>query len=155
LVAVTSAKQYNDLEDLIAARRAEHSLIVVLDGIEDPHNLGAIIRTADAAGADGVVVPERRAASVTRHCGESFRWGERASSHRQGYEHFAFARRIEVERSVDRPAWTSVARKLTIKSTTKMHCAVVLGAEGKGLHDLVRKHCDFLVPFRCWARCRR
>ena len=65
VVAVTSAKQYNDLEDVINAKRAEYSLVVVLDGVEDPHNLGAILRTADAAGANGIVIPERRAASVT------------------------------------------------------------------------------------------
>src|SRR5580658_2761867 len=65
VVAVTSAKQYNDLEDVISAKRAQYSLIVVLDGVEDPHNLGAILRTADAAGADGAVIPERRAAGVT------------------------------------------------------------------------------------------
>src|SRR6266567_8975823 len=65
VVAITSAKQYNDLDDVVAAKRGKFSLVVVLDGIEDPHNLGAILRTADAAGADGVVIPERRAAGVT------------------------------------------------------------------------------------------
>src|SRR5256885_4783586 len=66
VVAVTSAKQYSDLDDVVAAKRGQYSLVVVLDGVEDPHNLGAILRTADAAGADGVVVPERRARAVTR-----------------------------------------------------------------------------------------
>ena len=65
VVAVTSAKQYNDLEDVIAAKRGKYSILVVLDGVEDPHNLGAILRTADAAGANGIVIPERRAAAVT------------------------------------------------------------------------------------------
>src|SRR5258706_11361377 len=65
VVAVTSGKQYNDLDDVVAAKRGQFSLVVVLDGIEDPHNLGAILRTADAAGADGVVIPERRAAGGT------------------------------------------------------------------------------------------
>ena len=65
VVAITSGKQYNDLDDVVAAKRGQYSLVVVLDGIEDPHNLGAILRTADASGADGVVIPERRAAGVT------------------------------------------------------------------------------------------
>ena len=65
VVAVVSAKEYIDLEDLWTRKRAHHALLVVLDGVEDPHNLGAIIRTADGAGADGVVVPERRAVGVT------------------------------------------------------------------------------------------
>src|SRR5438105_10698391 len=65
VVAVTSEKKYADLDDVLAAKKGEHALVVVLDGVEDPHNLGAIIRTADAAGADGVVIPQRRAAGVT------------------------------------------------------------------------------------------
>src|ERR1700758_1075004 len=59
VVAVTSAKQYSGLDDVIEAKRGEHALIVVLDGVEDPHNLGAIIRTANAAVAEGVIIPDR------------------------------------------------------------------------------------------------
>src|SRR5260370_16332864 len=65
LVAATSAKQYSDLDDLVASRRGERSLIVLLDVVEDPHNLLPILLTPDAAGADGVGIPERRSAAVT------------------------------------------------------------------------------------------
>src|SRR5437667_12251429 len=65
VVAVTSSKQYADMDDVMAAKRGEYSLLVVLDGVEDPHNLGAILRTADASGAAGVLIPERRAAGIT------------------------------------------------------------------------------------------
>src|SRR5712671_768177 len=64
VVAVTSAKQYSDLDDVVGAKRGQYSFVIVLDGVEDPHNLGALMRTADAAGADGVVIPERRAVGV-------------------------------------------------------------------------------------------
>src|SRR4051812_35038057 len=65
VVAITTEKKYSDLDDLVALKRGDHHFLVVLDGVEDPHNLGAIIRTADAAGADGIVIPERRAVGVT------------------------------------------------------------------------------------------
>jgi 23S rRNA (guanosine2251-2'-O)-methyltransferase len=144
VVAVTSAKQYNDLDDVIAARRAKYSLLIVLDGVEDPHNLGAILRTADAAGADGVVIPERRAAAVT---GTVTKVSAGAS------EHLPIAKVTNIARSVeelkDRNIWTvglDEHGKQTYDALDyKMDCALVLGAEGKGLHDLVKKKCDFLV----------
>ena len=144
LVAVTSAKQYNDLDDLLAARRGEHALIVVLDGVEDPHNLGAILRTADAAGADGVVVPDRRAAGVT---------GTVAKVSAGASEHLPIAKVTNISRSLEElksnDLWIVGLDERGPQTYDaidyKMHCAVVLGAEGKGLHDLVRKHCDFLV----------
>jgi len=144
LVAVTSAKQYNDLDDLLAARRAEHSLIVVLDGVEDPHNLGAILRTADAAGADGVVVPDRRAAGVT---------GVVAKVSAGASEHLPIAKVTNISRALEElksnDLWIVGLDERGPQTYDaidyKMHCAVVLGAEGKGLHELVRRHCDFLV----------
>src|SRR5579871_1581493 len=92
VVAVTSAKQYSGLDDVVEAKRGEYSLIVVLDGVEDPHNLGAILRTADAAGADGVVIPERRAASVT---------GVVTKTSAGASEHLPIARVTNIARTVE------------------------------------------------------
>ncbi len=144
VVAVTSAKQYNDLDDIIAARRGEYSLILVLDGVEDPHNLGAILRTADAAGADGIVIPERRAAGVT---------GTVAKASAGASEHLPIAKVTNISRTVeelkDRTIWTvgldEHASQTYDALDYKMDCALALGAEGKGLHDLVKRKCDFLV----------
>ena len=144
VVAVTSAKQYNDLDDVIASKRGQYSLMVVLDGVEDPHNLGAILRTSDAAGVDGVVIPERRAASVT---------GTVTKASAGASEHLPIAKVTNIARTVeelkDRNIWTVGLDERGKQSYDaldyKMDCAVVLGAEGKGLHDLVKKKCDFLV----------
>ena len=144
VVAVTSAKQYNDLDDVIAAKRGEHSLIVVLDGVEDPHNLGAILRTADAAGANGVVIPERRSASVT---------GTVTKASAGASEHLPVAKVTNIARTVeelkDQNIWTvgldERGKQTYDEIDYKMDCALVLGGEGKGLHDLVKKKCDFLV----------
>ncbi len=143
-VAVTSAKHYSDVDDLLAAKRGEHSLIVVLDGVEDPHNLGAILRTADAAGADGVVIPERRAVGVT---------GTVAKVSAGASEHLPIAKVTNISRTLEelksKNLWTVGLDERGSQSYEsvdyKMDCAIVLGAEGKGLHDLVRKRCDFLV----------
>jgi 23S rRNA (guanosine2251-2'-O)-methyltransferase len=144
VVAVTSSKQYSDLDDVVGAKRGQQTLIVVLDGVEDPHNLGAILRTADAAGADGVVIPERRAAGVT---GTVTKVSAGAS------EHLPIARVTNIARTLeelkDRNIWTvgldERGRQTYDSMDYKMDCAIVLGAEGKGLHDLVAKKCDFLV----------
>lgn len=144
VVAVTSSKQYLELDDVVAAKRGAHSLIVLLDGIEDPHNLGAILRTADAAGADGVVIPERRAVGVTPVV-------TKASA--GASEHLPIAKVTNIARTVDelkdRNIWVVGLDERGTQTYDsldyKMDCAIVLGAEGKGVHELVRKKCDFVV----------
>jgi 23S rRNA (guanosine2251-2'-O)-methyltransferase len=144
VVAVTSAKQYSGLDDVIDEKRGAYSLIVVLDGIEDPHNLGAILRTADASGADGVVIPERRAAAVT---------GTVTKTSAGASEHLPIAKVTNIARAVEelkeRNIWVAgLDERGTQTYDTvdyNMDCAVVFGAEGKGVHDLVRRKCDFLV----------
>ena len=144
VVAVASAKSYSDLEEVLAHRRGEHAFVVVLDGVEDPHNLGAILRTADAAGADGVVIPERRAVGVTATV---------AKVSAGASEHLPIARVTNISRTLEelksREVWTVGLDESAPQSYDqldyRMHCALVLGAEGKGMHELVRKRCDFLV----------
>jgi len=144
VVAVTSAKQYNDLADVIAAKRGQHSLLVVLDGVEDPHNLGAILRTADAAGANGLIIPERRSAAVT---------GTVTKSSAGASEHLPIAKVTNISRTVEdlkeNNIWTVGLDERATQTYDaldyNMDCALVLGGEGKGLHDLVKRKCDFLV----------
>jgi len=144
VVAVTSAKQYSDLDDVVDAKRGRYSLIIVLDGVEDPHNLGAILRTADAAGADGVIIPERRAAPVT---------GTVTKASAGASEHLPIAKVTNISRTVEelkgRNIWVVGLDENETRSYESldynMDCAIVLGAEGKGVHDLVRRKCDFLV----------
>jgi len=144
VVAVTSGKQYNDLDDVVAAKRGHYSLIVVLDGIEDPHNLGAILRTADASGADGVVIPERRAAGVTATV-------TKASA--GASEHLPIAKVTNIARTLEelkeKNLWIvgldERGKQNYDALDYNMDCAIVLGSEGKGVHDLVARKCDFLV----------
>ncbi|MGZ4811356.1 MAG: 23S rRNA (guanosine(2251)-2'-O)-methyltransferase RlmB [Terriglobales bacterium] len=144
VVAITSEKEYVAADDLLAQRRGERAFIVVLDGVEDPHNLGAIIRTADAAGADGIVIPERRAAGVT---------GTVAKASAGATEHLPIARVTNISRTVEElkrnNVWTvgldERGRQAYDEVDYTADCALVLGAEGKGLHEHVRQHCDFVV----------
>jgi 23S rRNA (guanosine2251-2'-O)-methyltransferase len=144
VVAVTAGKQYADLEDVLAAKRGEYALIVVLDGVEDPHNLGAILRTANAAGANGVVIPEHRAAGVT---------GTVVKASAGASEHLPVAKVTNISRALEELKENNIwvvglderGRQSYESVDYGMDCALVLGAEGKGIHDLVRKRCDFLV----------
>jgi 23S rRNA (guanosine2251-2'-O)-methyltransferase len=144
VVAITSAKQYSGLDDVVGGKRGQYSLVVVVDGVEDPHNLGAILRTADASGADGVVIPERRAVGVTAIA---------AKASAGASEHLPVARVTNIARTLEdlksRNLWIvgldERATQTYDSLDYNMDCAIVLGAEGKGMHDLVRRKCDFVV----------
>jgi len=128
----------------VAGKRGAHSFVLLLDGIEDPHNLGAIIRTAEGAGADGIIIPERRAASVT---------GTVVKASAGASEYLPIARVTNAGRALEElksnNIWTvgldERGDKLYDEIDYKMDCALVLGAEGHGLHEQIRKKCDFLV----------
>ena len=144
VVAVTAEKQYGDLDDVLAQKRGQYAFVLLLDGIEDPHNLGAIIRGAEGAGADGIIIPERRAAGVT---------GTVVKASAGASEHLPIARVTNASRALEelksRNIWTvgldERAGSLYDQLDYKMDCALVLGAEGHGLHEQIRKKCDFLV----------
>lgn len=143
-VAVAAEKQYADLGDLLSAKRGQRAFLLVLDGIEDPHNLGAIIRTAEGAGVDGIVIPERRAVGVTSTV-------VKASA--GASEHLPIAKVTNIARAVEelksRNVWTVGLDERATKTYDEldyhMDCALILGAEGHGLHEQIRKKCDFLV----------
>lgn len=144
VVAVTAAKEYTSLEDVLAAKKNERHFVVVLDGVEDPHNLGALLRTADATAADGVIIPERRAVGVNATVAKA---SAGASEHVPVAKVTNITRTLETLKSEN--IWTIGLDERGEKSFDQVDytvdCAVVLGAEGKGLHDLVRKNCDLLV----------
>jgi 23S rRNA (guanosine2251-2'-O)-methyltransferase len=144
IMAVTSRKVFSDIDDLLAAKRGKHAFMLVLDGIEDPHNLGALLRSANGAGVDGVVIPERRATGIT---------GTVVKASAGASEAVSVARVVNIARSLEdlkeRNVWTVGLDERGTQSYDEldynMDCAIVLGAEGKGLHDLVRRKCDMLV----------
>jgi 23S rRNA (guanosine2251-2'-O)-methyltransferase len=143
VAALGAAKPAMGLEDLLAAKTPQ-GLLVLLDGVEDPHNLGAVVRTALAAGANGVVIPERRAAGLTDTV-------ERASA--GALAHLPIARVKNLVRAMEEMKeagyWLVGLDERAEKSYTEVDLkgsiGIVLGSEGEGLHELTRKRCDFLV----------
>jgi len=143
IAALAAAKPATELEDLLQ-RKTGHNLLVLLDGIEDPHNLGAIVRTALAAGATGVVIPERRAAGLTDTV-------ERASAGALAHLPVARVKNLvrAMERMKDAGYWLVGLDERAEKNYTDVDyrgaTGIVLGREGEGLHELTRMRCDFLV----------
>ena len=140
VVAFGSAEIYASLEDTSAAG----GLHVVLDGVEDPHNLGAIIRTAHAAGAAAVVIPERRAVGLTETVA-------RAAAGALAY--LPVVKVMNINRALDKLKnqgyWIygldERGQETYERVAFTQPSAIVLGAEGHGLHEQVAKRCDFLV----------
>lgn len=131
------------VEDLVE-QAAGAPLIVVLDGIEDPHNVGAIVRTVDAAGADGLVRQSRRAAPLG---GATAKASAGAVAHVKIAEVVNIARALEILK--DEGVWTvglvTDAAKAYDQIDYTLPTALVVGAEGTGLRRLVRERCDWLV----------
>lgn len=142
VVAICSAKAYDDVGTLIAT--GERPLLVILDGVEDPGNLGAIVRTAVAVGANGIVIPERRSAGLSPAV---------ARAAAGALEHLKVARVPNLVRTLldlkERGAWVygfeAPAQKSYLELDYSGSCALVLGGEGRGLHRLVREACDELA----------
>lgn len=140
IVAFGSAERYASLEQTTAGR----GLHVVLDGVEDPHNLGAIVRTAHAAGAAAVIIPERRAAGLTETVA-------RTSAGAVAY--LPVVRVTNINRALEdlkeRGYWIYGLDERGDQSYDQVEfnapAAIVLGGEGKGLHQTVARHCDALV----------
>jgi 23S rRNA (guanosine2251-2'-O)-methyltransferase len=139
VVAMGAAKRYAEVDTAATA-----AMVVVLDGVEDPHNLGAIVRTAHAAGAGAVVIPERRAANLTDVV---------AKAAAGAIEHLPIVRVTNINRTLEdfkeRGFWIYGLDERATELYTEVEYAsptvLVLGGEGKGLHEQVRKHCDLLV----------
>ena len=124
--------------------RASHRFFLALDGIEDPHNLGALLRTADGAGVDGVILPERRSAPISATV---------AKTSAGASEHVQIARITNLVRTLEqmkqKNIWVIGLDERGTPDYTdydfRSDCVLVLGREGAGLHDLVKKTCDHLL----------
>ena len=146
VLAMVAVKDYVDMGYLLEAsrQRDELPLYIILDGIEDPHNLGAILRTADAAGVHGVIIPRRRAVGLTAAV-------SRASA--GAVEYVPVARVGNISQAISNLSkegiWT-VGVDMTgdedyTRADYRQPVALVIGAEGKGLSRLVKERCDLLV----------
>ncbi|MCL2389874.1 MAG: 23S rRNA (guanosine(2251)-2'-O)-methyltransferase RlmB [Endomicrobia bacterium] len=144
IAAEVSPMQYLESEELIAlSKKAAKPLLVILDGIEDPHNLGAIIRNCVAFGADGVIIPKWRAAGVTETV---------SKSSAGAIEHIAIARVTNINQTIEllkkQGFWIAGAEnggELLENAKLPFPLAVIIGSEGFGLHSLTKKNCDFLI----------
>lgn len=142
LIAFASAYQYSTVEAMLAdaAEKGEAPFLILLDGVTDPHNLGAIIRSAECVGAHGVIVPERRSVGLTPAA-------VKASA--GAVEHMKVARVTNLTRTLDelkaRNIWTYALDMDGVdyeKVDFKGGVALVVGSEGEGVSRLVAEHCD-------------
>lgn len=145
IVALAAIKEYATVDDIfaLAENRNEKPFIIVLDEIEDPHNLGAIIRTAECAGAHGIIIPKRRAAGL------SYAVGKASAG---AYEYMPVARVTNIPNTIDelkeRGCWiygADMNGETYCTSDLRGSCALVIGSEGNGLGRLVREKCDVIL----------
>ena len=146
VLAMVRERSYLGIEDLLRKKAAsqEYKFFLALDGVEDPHNLGALLRTADAVAVDGVLIPERRSAPINATV---------AKTSAGASEHVKIARVTNLVRSLEQLKRENVwviglderGAPDYMDFDFRTDCVLVLGREGAGLHDLVKKTCDHLL----------
>jgi len=145
VIASVAAYDYVEVDELLARAQAkgEPPFLIILDELEDPHNLGSILRTADAVGAHGVIIPKRRSVSLTATV---------AKASAGAVEYVPVARVTNLVRTIEElkeqgiwVAGTDASAKQDFREGDfTMPLALVIGSEGKGISRLVRENCDFL-----------
>jgi len=152
VLAMVRERQFLGIEDLLSKKKqaprseeqGRYKFFLALDGVEDPHNLGALLRTADAVAVDGVLIPERRSAPINATV---------AKTSAGASEHVKIARVTNLVRSLEQMKKENVwVLGLDERGSPdymdfdfRTDCVLVLGREGAGLHDLVKKTCDHLL----------
>lgn len=145
VIAVASDYEYTSVEDLLqtASDREEPPFLIILDGLEDPHNLGAVMRTAECAGAHGIIIPQRRSVSVNATV---------MKTSAGAAEHIGCARVKNIARTVEmlqeRGVWVygcDMDGSDCFETDLTGPAAIVIGNEGRGISRLVREKCDVIV----------
>lgn len=145
VIAFASAHDYSTIDDILenAAVRGEDPFIIVMDGITDPHNLGAVIRTAECAGAHGIIIPKRRSVGLTAVV---------AKTSAGAVEYMPVAKVTNISAAIDllksKGIWvaaTDMKGENYFKADLSGPIALVIGSEGEGVGRLVKEKCDFTV----------
>ncbi len=145
IVAMAAERDYSTVEDILAyaEEKGEKPFIVLCDGVEDPHNLGAIIRSAECCGVHGIIIPKRRSVGLTSVVGKSSAGA---------IEHMRIAKVTNLSQTIDelkeRGIWfyaADMGGEPAYKTDLKGAIGIVLGSEGEGISRLVKEKCDFTV----------
>ena len=146
VIAIVPPFEYCEIEDILneAKKRKEEPFVLILDGIEDPHNLGSIIRTAETAGVHGIIIPKRRA------CGVNSTVSKVSAG---AVQHMKIARVNNINETIkflkQNDIWIcgtdGQAKTYYYQQDFKMPVAIIIGSEGYGMSRLVKENCDFLV----------
>ncbi|MFI5251158.1 MAG: 23S rRNA (guanosine(2251)-2'-O)-methyltransferase RlmB [Bacteroidota bacterium] len=153
VVAIIGTKKYVEVEDILklAKERNEQPFMLILDEIEDPHNLGALIRSAECAGMHGVIIPKHHAVTVNQTV---------VKTSAGASEHMMVAKVVNIAQTIDelksKKIWMvggdAAAPKTYTEIDLNMPLAIVIGSEGSGIRRLVKEKCDFLVKIPLYGK---
>lgn len=152
VIAIVSEHEYSEIEDMLALAKEKNEppFLIILDGITDPHNLGAVLRSADAAGAHGVIIPKRRSVGLTAVVGKTSAGA---------IEYVKVARVVNLTKTIEElkklgiwVACTDMKGSDFFDTDMKGPIALVIGSEGEGVGRLVKESCDFTVSIPMYGK---